>query len=160
MPWDTVIDLTLDGLPAADTGLTGEINGGGWHLGPATATAAHLTVSPGDKFWLPTHLTGFDQPGAKASWRVVFPAAGNYRLKICQACPEAGATGELELLWDGQPWLKIPPRGTAPDATEFRTFELPAVTVASPGVHVISLHAPHPTAKDLRVAWLFLSSQP
>jgi alpha-L-fucosidase len=160
VPWDTVIEVTLDGPPVITAGLTGEINGGGWHLGPATATVEHATAEPGDKFWLPAHLTGFDQPGAVASWRVAFPAAGVYHLKICQACPETAASGVLELLLDGQPWAQLPLRGTAPDASEFRTFEQPAVTVASPGLHVISLHAPQPVAKDLRVAWLFLSRQP
>ncbi|MEO0016779.1 MAG: hypothetical protein RLZZ522_62 [Verrucomicrobiota bacterium] len=38
------------------------------------------------------------------------------------------------------------------DATEFRTFEPPAVRVAKPGLQVISLRAPQPTAKNLRVA--------
>jgi hypothetical protein len=160
MPWDTVIDVTLDGPPQAAGGLTGEINGGGWHLGPATATAEHLTRHPGDKFWLPAHLTGFDQPGAKATWRVALPAAGAYQLKVCQACPEGDAAGTLELLLDNQPWTEIPLHGTAPDATEFRTSGQAAVTVASPGVHVIALRAPQPLARELRVAWLFLSLQP
>ncbi len=160
MPWDSVIDVTLDGPSQPTTGLTGEINGGGWHLGPATATAEQLTVSPGDKFWLPAHLTGFDRAGAKASWGVAFPAAGTYQLKICQACPEAHATGAMELLLDNQFWTRIPLQGTASDATEFRTFELAPVTVASPGVHVISLRAPAPVAKELRIAWLFLAAQP
>lgn len=160
LPWDTVIEVTLDGPSQPDSGLTGELNGGGWHLGPATATADQLSRNPGDKFWLPAHFSGFDHAGGKASWRVAFPAAGNYQLKICQACPEAQASGELQLLLDNQPWVKIPLRGTAPDATEFRTLELPPVSVSSAGVHVISLHAPQPLAKDLRVGWLFLSQHP
>ena len=146
-------------MAAQNIGLGGNlaINGGGWHLGPATATAEHLSLNPSDKFWLPAHLTGFDQPGAKASWPVAFPAAGSSCLKICQACPEPDLSGELELWLDNQPWAKIPPCGTAPDATEFRTIDLPEVSVASPGAHLISLHAPRPAAKDLRVAWLFLA---
>ena len=162
MPWDTVIELDLDGPAQSKPGLTGEINGGGWHLGPATATLDGLKAHPGDKFWLPAHLSGFerDSPPATATWSVSFPAAGEYPLNVCLACPDAETEGRLVLALDGIPVASgVPIRGTAPDATEFRTFTLPPLKITSPGTHVLTVRSAKAASKNLRIAWLHIAPQ-
>lgn len=157
VPWDTVIELTLDGAPQAVRGLAGEINGGGWHLGPATATLKQVSADQGDKFWLPAHLSGFTEAGGSATWKVHFPAAGDYPLKVCLACPDAETEGSLELLVDGVAVASgLPLRGTAPDATEFRTFDLAPLQVPAAGIHEITLRTSRPASTNLRIAWLFI----
>ncbi len=162
MPWDTVIELDLDGPAQSKPGLTGEINGGGWHLGPATATLDGLKAHPGDKFWLPAHLSGFerDSPPATATWSVSFPAAGEYPLNVCLACPDAETDGRLVLALDGIPVASgVPIRATAPDATEFRTFTLPPLKITSPGTHVLTVRSAKAASKNLRIAWLHIAPQ-
>lgn len=162
MPWDTVMELDLESPPEAKLGLTGEINGGGWHLGPATATLDGLKAHPGDKFWLPAHLAGFDRdsPPATATWSVAFPSAGEYALKVCLACPDAETDGSLVLTLDGIPVESgVPIRGTAPDATEFRTFALPPLKITSPDTHVLTVRTSRKASKNLRIAWLHIAPQ-
>lgn len=157
LPWDTVIDLTIDGPTKTISGLTGEINGGGWHLGQATATLKQTTRNQGDQFWLPAHITGFTQKGSSACWKINIPSAGNYQLKICQACPEKNAAGSLDVLLDETLTTTFSVRGTAPDATEFRTFDAKTLTVETPGIHTITLRSDGKAGPNLRVAWMHLS---
>lgn len=159
VPWCTVIKVVCDLPPAWEHDLTGEINGGGWHLGPTTADAT-LTKQAGDKFWIPPHFTGFDRPNAAASWKVHFPAAGRHRLKICQACPQDQSQGELEILLNGKRVGSYRPRATAPDNSEFFVFDLPDIGIPKAGVHTLALRAATPASGQLRVAWLHLSPAP
>ncbi len=156
LPWDSVIQLRCEAPPACERGLTGEINGGGWHLGPATAAVGGgLAKAEGDGGWLPPHFHGFNAGGA-AVWRVHFPAAGRYEMKICQACPKACDQGELEILLDGVKTAAFQPVATAPDNSEFFAFDLPPLEIPEAGVHEISLRAAGNTSGDLRIAWMFV----
>lgn len=160
VPWDAVLELTLAEVREPVRGLTGEINGGGWHLGPATATLKHATAHPGDKFWLPAHLTGFDRADASAAWKVHFPAGGSYPLDLCFACPEGELAEPCRIaicVDDGQSSQSLRITGTAPDATEFRTVEGGTIMIPTPGIHTITLRSLDTnTPKSLRIAWLHL----
>lgn len=153
VPWDTVVELQLDGPAQVAPGLAAEINGGGWHLGPAVARVGQLQVQPGDKFWIPAHLDGFGNEGALAAWKVAFPAQGLYPLHVCFACPEGGAAGEVEVMLDGVVASRLPVVGTAPDASEFRTFALPPLRVDAAGVREVAVRTTVPVA-GLRLAWV------
>ena len=157
-PYDSVIELELDGPAEADAGFVSEVNGGGWHINPASArlTGGLTAVAADLREGTPARIQGWTNATDIASWKVFVPEAGTKEVRICYACPVSLAGQEFSVRIGERVW-HAKTMGTHADWREYRTFVLGDIQFPEPGDYQVSV-SPVNGPKDglFRLAWLFL----
>lgn len=157
-PFDTVVELELEGPAAYQPGLAREVNGGGWRLGPEGARVGGQVqaVAAIPREGVPARLEGWAGTNDFARWTLHMPELGRKRLRICYACPLSAAGQEFSVRIGERVW-HAKTEGTHSDWREYRTFLLGEVSFTEAGEYEVIVSPVGQTKGGLfRLAWLFV----
>jgi hypothetical protein len=157
-PYDSVIEIELEGPPEFQPGLAEEVNGGGWRLDALSArlTGGLKAVPAALREGTPARLEGWTNATDAARWTLPMPEIGAKQLRICYACPLGSAGQEFAVRVGDRVWHSKT-IGTHADGREYRTFLLGEVNFPEAGDYEVIVTAPgQPKDGLFRLAWLFV----
>jgi len=162
-PYDSVIELVIEGDTDVDNSFCGEINFGGIYCGIQTAKLAEgLEIIHGKKMHhdspipSPSSIGNWKNNETKAEWRIYIPEACERNLRICYACDSTSAGQNYKINISDAGEIKGKTLAGPKGFEEFYTHHLGTVKFPKAGIYTISVTPEKVSDKELfYLNWLF-----